>query len=309
MVITRALAIVLGGLALAPRAAAAHAGEPLAPHDLWTAWPMEPGVWLGLGLGAVLYVRGVREGWRRAGRGRLFPPAQLWTAALAFLVLFTALASPIHALGDALFSGHMVQHLLLITIAAPLILRADVFGAVLRGLPLRTRRGLVRHLRRSGAWYAWEALSLPIPALLLHAGTVWLWHLPTYYDAAVVSAGVHALEHGTMLVTALLFWRPVLSRARVVRLQGGLAVLYIFVFGMQAALLGALLTFASGPWYAAHQATVGAWGLDALEDQRLAGAIMWVPGGIAYLIAAARVFLGWMAELERHSPAAVEVPS
>lgn len=295
----------MAGVLLAPGVVAAHTDIPATPATLGSSWSAEPVVMIGLGLLFVLWARGVKRTWREAGPGRVFGAARIRAATIAFAALTAALVTPIDAVAAALFSAHMVQHLLLIVVAAPLLVRADVPGAVFRALSLASRRTLAAGLKTSGVARAWRALRHPIPAWVLHATVLWLWHLPFPYEAALRNDAVHAFEHATMLGSAVVFWIPVLTGASRTRMQGGAAVLYLFTFGMQASLLGALLTLAERPWYSAHLPWTSAWGLTLIEDQQLAGAIMWVPGGAAYLIAVARVFLGWMAALDVRSPTTV----
>lgn len=286
----------------------AHIGIPPAPHDALSAWTFEPAVVFGLATAAVLCTRGVRRTWQRAGAGRVFDARSTYAAAAGLAVLLIALVSPVDAIGSALFSAHMVQHLLLVSVAAPLLVAGGVTDAVFRGLPLVVRRSLARAAARTGIRYAWSGLRRPGPAFLLHVGFLWLWHLPQYYDAAIRFESVHALEHVTMLGSAFLFWIPLLGRNPRVRMPRGAAILYLFVFGLQMSLLGAALAMSDSPWYSGHAAWTAAWGLSPLEDQQVAGAIMWVPGGALYLAAVAVLFLGWMRDMEARSPVVVSEP-
>ncbi len=288
---------------LVPRAVAAHAALPATPRTFWTSWTLAPAVLIALGLVTFLWARGVAATWRTAGPGRVYTARDVHASAVAFAAIAAALISPLDATAEALFSAHMVQHLLLIVIAAPLLVRADVMGALFRALPLSSRRSLAAVLQHTGVADGWRRLRQPVPAWVLHAGVLWLWHLPVPYDAALRSEFLHALEHATMLGTAVIFWLPALDRASRARMSGGSAILYLFTFGMQASLLGALLTLADRPWYQGHMPWAATWGLTSLEDQQLAGAIMWVPGGAAYLVAVARVFLVWMARMDGRSAA------
>ena len=122
-------------------------------------------------------------------------------------------------------------------------------------------------------------------------------HAPRLYDAALRSEALHALQHGTFLGTALLFWWA-LIHGHAARRRYGLAVLYLFTTALHTTALGALLSLASGPLYPAYGSTQ-AWGLSPLQDQQLAGLIMWVPGGLAYLIAALILMLAWLKESDR----------
>jgi cytochrome c oxidase assembly factor CtaG len=116
---------------------------------------------------------------------------------------------------------------------------------------------------------------------------VWVWHLPGLYDRAVDDVATHVLEHVSFLATALLFWWLLTDRRARRRLGVGGATLYLFTAALSDTLLGAALSFSRRPWYTAHWGTTAAWGLTPLEDQQLAGLLMWVPAGLVYLVALA----------------------
>ena len=135
----------------------------------------------------------------------------------------------------------------------------------------------------------------PIAIVIAHAVALWAWHLPALYDAAIENSLLHALEHLLFLATAMAFWAFVLGRSgHLDRLQ---RVGLVFVTALQSSALGALIAFASEPLYRAH--LVNTSGLTALEDQQLAGAIMWVPPGVVYLCVMLVLLYGWFAQLER----------
>jgi cytochrome c oxidase assembly factor CtaG/cytochrome c2 len=273
--------------------AAAHDGTPPAPHDVLSAWSIEPGVLLACGLAVLLYARGVRGGnpGQRAGpRRRNVIFAGGVAAALA------ALISPLHAAGEGLASAHMLQHLLLIGAAAPLLAAAAPLGPILRGTPPAIRSAALRGWRRAGPVRAVLGRAAhPALAWAVHTGTVWTWHLPVPYDAALASDPLHALEHGTLLGTGLLFWWSVLRPALLGSARRGgpaaAGILPLFAVTVTTGGLGALLTFAREPLYGGHLATAHAWGLSALEDQQLAGLLMWVPGSLPYAAAAGFLLL------------------
>jgi putative membrane protein len=293
----RPILVKLAGLAAATAvlgaqtpAVLAHEGHPLAPHDLWWAWNLEPAILLSLGLTAWLYVRGLRA--PRLSRASLNFAAGLW-------VLAIALVSPIDALGSALFSGHMLQHMLLILAAAPLLVLGAPMAPLLLGLPRPARLRLGR-IWQAARWLqvVMHALAQPLVAWSLHALVFWAWHAPGLYQMALRSGAVHALEHFSLLGTALLFWWTV-APARGARSGApGLAVLLLFTMAIQSGLLGVLITFAPEPWYGAYRVTTAAWGLSPLEDQQLAGAGMWVASGAAYLLAALGLFAAWLNRIE-----------
>jgi putative membrane protein len=281
----RRAALVPLALAALPRAAWAHAGRAPEPHDLWSSWTFAPAVVVGLVLAVWCYARGVHRLWRAAGRGHGIAPWRVACFAGAILAIALALLSPIDAVATALFAVHMTQHMLLVVVAAPLLIAGDAALATLWAFDVATRRRIAAWWRRRRALPAvWNTVRVPLVAWTLHVGALWLWHVPTLYDAALRDERLHVAEHAAFFVTALLFWYPVLERARG-RFRIGTAVLYLFGAGLQCTLLGAAITFARHPWYVGHYATAAAWGLTPLEDQQLAGLIMWIPAGLAYLVA------------------------
>jgi putative membrane protein len=269
----------------------AHGDALTGAHDLLSKWGQEPIALFGLAIVAVTYARGRRAQRACARRGRrtgTLPPAPRRSGAFlgAWLALFVALVSPVDPLGEALFAGHMVQHLLLTLVAAPLLAFSDAGTTLLWAFPLRLRRAIGRVIASPPVRRLRYLFTNALVAWTLHAATIALWHTPALYDLAVANDAAHALEHTSFLVTALLFWWPLLSPRRRARLEPGLALFYLFTATIASALLGAAISMAGAPWYAAHAATAPAWGLSALEDQQLAGLIMWVPAGFVYLGAA-----------------------
>ncbi len=282
----------------------AHAARPLAPHDLASAWSPDPLLLGGLLLAWLVYRRGQPGGVGRhtdARRARCF--------AGALLILFVALVSPLDALAGALASAHMVQHVLLILVAAPLLALAAPASALLRGSPLAVRQASGRWRRRLRlSPRRLRVLGGPIVVWLVHVVAVWFWHGAVPYDAALRSEALHFLEHTSFLVTGVLFWRVIVGvRGGATRLPHGLGVLLLFATAMQSVFLSVLLTFARTPWYTGYT-TTSVWGLDPLADQQLAGVIMWIPGGLIYLGAALTLVVVWLRTIERQSVCAEAVP-
>jgi putative membrane protein len=238
---------------------------------------------LALLIAGAVYALGIFRLWRRAGRGRgiAFPRVACFAAGLIAIAI--ALFSPLDAMSEELFSAHMVQHLLLVIVAAPLLVLGEPQYVMLWVPRVDARRSVARWWRRNDALRAaWSAVSRPSIAWLLHVGALWTWHAPRLYDAALRDGRIHVFEHLTFLLTALLFWWVALDRHR---LRVGVATFYLFAAGLQGTLLGALLTIARHPWYVAHYTTTQSWGLTPMEDQQLAGLIMWIPAGLVYLVA------------------------
>jgi len=273
----------------------AHPGQPPAPHDLWSAWTLHPVLLGGLLLAAWAFRRGQSRGPKRqVDRWR----ARCFTAALVALGL--ALLSPLDALSSALASAHMVQHLLLLLVAAPLLALSAPSSAILRGSPLAVRRASGRWRRRLGLTHRNLAvLRHPAVVWLLHVAVLWFWHAALPYDAALASEPLHLLEHVIFLVTAILFWHVLISPRGRDQVSPGLGVLLVFAMAMQSVVLSALLTFARTPWYSRYADTTAPWGLDPLADQQLAGVIMWIPAGVIYLVAALTLLASWVRSTER----------
>ena len=278
-----------------------HAGQPLAPHDLWRAWSFEPGVVIALGLTSVVYARGVREALSRARRSRALLEREVAFFWSGLAILTLALISPLHSAGSVLFSAHMIQHEILMGLAAPLLVLGKPAVPIIWGLPesMRSPVGLAFSARTPKA--IWSLLTRPFVAFLIHAAAIWIWHAPQLYGASVTSEAVHALQHASFLLTALLFWWSVFHSRRHGRVQGD-AVIYLFLTAIHTTLLGALLSMADTPLYPVYRDVLTKpWGFSALEDQQLGGLIMWVPGGVVYLAAA----LYLMLKLIRESAARV----
>jgi putative membrane protein len=266
----------------------------------WRSWTWEPITVLLLIVSAFVYQRGVRALWRRAGRDR---GIRVWEAAafaLGLVSLAVALLSPLAWLSSVLFSAHMTQHEVLMLVSAPLL----VFGRPLfAGLWAFTpdERGTVgRWLQATPLIRTWHALSAPLAVFLLHAAALWIWHVPAFYEAALVNEGLHAVQHLTLLVTAALFWWGMVH-GRYGRTGYGVAVLYVFLTALHSSVLGALLTMAPGVWYRTYSSTGVAWQIDALQDQQLAGLLMWVPSGVLFIVFGLALLAAWLGESERRA--------
>ena len=271
----------------------AHAGQPPAPHDLWAAWNLDPVLVAGFGATAWAYRRGAAGRWRDVDRPRA------WCFAAALVALGVALVSPLDALSGALASAHMVQHVLLVLVAAPLLALSAPSADLLRGSPSALRGAAFRWRRRLRLTSArLRPLRHPVTVWLLHVGALWFWHAAGPYDAALASEPIHILEHASFLLTGLLFWRVVVSTRGAVRVPHGFAILLVFTMALQSTFLAMLLTFANSPWYSGYATTTRLWRLHPLADQQLAGVIMWIPAGIIYVGAAIGLTVVWLRAIE-----------
>ena len=231
-----------------------------------------------LGMSGLLYAVGLSRMPRSAGRVRNFVAAQV--------VLAFALAMPHGSL-----TAHMVQHVLLLVVAAPLLASGAPLPTMLWALPRRWREralGLWRAVLRSHvrSWALWVGAALVVQSVVMLG-----WHAPSLYEAAVREDLLHALQHAGYIVTATVFWWAVGLGSR--RRHGG-AVPVLFAAALPGTVLGAGLTLAGAPWYG---------GYPSLADQQLAGVVMWGFAGLAYVLAAACLFGLWLAGLERETPA------
>jgi putative membrane protein len=195
----------------------------------------------------------------------------------------------------------MVQHELLMVVAAPLIALAAPLVALMWALPPRGRRRVMQAVRRRGVAGAWAAITAPAAVWLLHAVTLWVWHMPSLFDAALRSETIHAVQHLSFFWTAALFWWG-MAHGRYGRLGYGAAVVYVFATAVHSGVLGALLTLSPHVWYplyATATSATAAFGLTPLEDQQLAGLLMWVPAGVIFIAGGLFFFAAWLRESER----------
>ncbi len=238
------------------------------------------------------------------GRGRsASSPGERWRTA-AFVAglaaIVAALGTPIDALADELFWVHMVQHILLISVAAPLLALARPWNRMWRGFPLDFRRAVAREVSAAPRW----APLRRVAAIAAGAGASWLifnlnfcaWHLPVLYDAALRSPPVHALEHLLFFATALLFWtRVVYSPPWRSRLSQLGKVVYLGSTMVVGWVLAIVLAVAGSPIYSAYAERASRPGhISAFTDQQFAAGVMWVPGSISYAVAIIVIAYRWL---------------
>jgi len=223
-------------------------------------------------------------------RGRLVPRSAWFLAGLVVLIL--ALDSPLDALGDAyLFSAHMLQHLLLILVVPPCLLLGTPKEAIERLLQKRPAASVEKRLNR------------PVAAWWIGMGTVWLWHIPALYNAALANENVHLVEHLTFLAASTLFWWPVLAPVEERRMKPMGAVIYLFFAAVANSILGILLAYSSPGIYPAYVNPVdeygildlirNQWGISSALDQQAGGLLMWIAGSPVYLLGAIQALSRW----------------
>lgn len=258
-------------------------------------WSIEPGIVAPLVLSAALYGRGVVE-LRGRGRARALQAWEALSFAAGWTIVALALLSPLHDVSEQLFSAHMIQHELLMALAAPLLVLGRPMMVMLWGLSVRARHVVARVTRQRLVHDAWEVVARPLDAWLIHGIAIWVWHLPWLFEATLHSGAIHALQHASFLGSALLFWWSIAhGQARAGR---GMSIIYLFTTAVHTGVLGALMAFARAPWYPTYASGATAWGFTPMADQQLAGLIMWIPASVAYLIAALAIMRHWLRDSE-----------
>ncbi|WP_048710157.1 cytochrome c oxidase assembly protein [Microvirga massiliensis] len=268
------------------------------PQDIWTAWSLSPAIVLPLVLVSLLYLRGflaVRATGAASRTGSL--RAGLFAAGIACLIV--ALVSPVCRLAAMLAWAHMIQHVLLV-VGAPLLLAWGRPGReLLVGLPafVRAMAGTARQVpEKPPPQHAYLFI-----AFVLYGANIWLWHIPALYEAALLTVGLHLLMYTALLIVSLLFWHAVLETFRTPGAASGTAALLLFFTFLHTGFLGILLTFSPKVWYPLIALRGAAWGLPPLDDQRLAGLIMWIPMGSVYCVVALALLARLIADSGRLS--------
>lgn len=274
-----ALLLLFGGTA----PAIAHGVE---VHGEWPVWTFDPWVITPLLMAAGLYAAGSVRLWRRSGGARALRMRQAGLYALGWLALAGALVSPLHWLGEHMFTFHMIEHEIVMAIAAPLLALSRPAGAALWALPKGLRQAFAMLARSRAGRSLWRGLTRPASATLVHGVALWIWHAPGLLDATVTDVVLHRLQHLSFFLSALLFWWALVRRA-----DAGTAAAHVFLTMLHMSALGALIALSPRLLYPVQTAEAQRWGLTPMEDQQLAGLVMWVPAGTVYA-AAALVFAG-----------------
>ena len=288
-------------LAMAPLPAArAHTLSADATGVPDIGWTFEPWVVVLLVVTLGLYLAGYLRLRARSRRARGFRLRQFGAFVLGWAMTVLALVSPLDALGAALFSAHMVQHEVLMLLAAPLLVLGRPLAVWMWALPSSWRPAIGHGLHAPGVRGSWRWMTSPSVAWAFHALALWAWHAPPLFEAALTRPGIHTLQHASFFVSALFFWWTVLPGRRG-HTGDGHAMLSVFTTMLHTGALGALLTLAPGLWYPIYVTPTTALGFDPLQDQQLGGLIMWVPGGLAYFLAGLAIALRYV--LDRRTPA------
>jgi putative membrane protein len=282
-------------LALTAAPAAAHSvGGAL---NSWSAWSYDPWLLTPLYLIGIGFYVGTQRVWYAAGFNHGVQVPQVAAFWAGWLVLGLAITSPLHWLGERLFSAHMIEHELMMVVAAPLMAYARINGALLWSLP-QGWRAIAGRLAVTGPIAAcWRAISHPIAATALHGLALWLWHAPPLYRLVLENGAVHRLQHVSFFLTALLFWWVLFcgrGAGRGTHIRDGISVACLFVTVLHSGLLGALLTLSPRLWFPQQGLLAAEFGLTPLEDQQLAGLLMWIPMGTIYTCAGLFFAYRWL---------------
>ncbi|MBV8776035.1 MAG: cytochrome c oxidase assembly protein, partial [Alphaproteobacteria bacterium] len=283
--------------------ALAHVEATVTPRSL--AWNWEPWILGSLAAAVLCYTAGVVRLRRRVGRAGPLRVGHMTAFAAGMASLLVVLVSPLDGIADQLFWVHMVQHLVLLLAAAPLLVLGRPALAFLWAFGPRGRKRVGRWWSGFGIRRGIDGLMHPVLVWLLFCGVFVSWHFPGPYQAALANEGVHTLEHLSFLVTALMFWSIVIEPSGRRRLGHGPTLVFVVTAAILSGLPGALIALAPRPLYPAHAAGEAEWGLSPIADQQLAGVVMWIPGGVIYLVAAACLFLRWLQHESESSPSAV----
>lgn len=227
-------------------------------------------------------------------------PVETWQKVCFYTgvgLLILALLPPIDPLSDQLFWVHMVQHLMITHVGMPLMLFGIPFFVIIRGMPLWFRRKVYIPILKSNVLgFLDKTIARPLPALIFFELNYWFWHVPRFYNLALMNDVFHLVEHALFAISSMLLWRNIIDPhpmkaplplpARILMLGFIMAVNII---------LSAILTFADEVLYAYQGIPMPSWFAHwgHLQDQRLGGLIMWVPGGLINLIAMTCVFFVW----------------
>lgn len=249
----------------------------------WSEWRVYPSFMLGWALLVAAYFLAVGPLRHRFPGSSPVPARKVASFAAAMAMMFLALQGPLHELSDFfLFSAHMVQHLVLILAMPPFLLY---------GIPDWMLRPAMRR-RAVAAAARW--LTFPLVAFALNNVIFLAWHFPGPYDLMMRNHDVHVTMHLMIMVTGTIMWWPVMSPLpELPRIAPPLQMVYLFLVGIPMMISAALITFSRTPLYSWYVEAPRLFPLSPLEDQRLGGVIMWVPGGLILWVAITAVYFRW----------------
>ena len=283
-------AIAVLALIGVPVAAWGHAGH---RHAEAAGWTLDASVTAPLAIALLLYATGFARRWRRSRLGRNRMPRETALFGAGWLVLAAALVSPLHEAGERSFAAHMIEHELIMLVAALALATSGAGPTLLWALPGGARQSFGRFVHLGAVDRTWAALSSPWIATALQAIALWLWHAPALFDMALAREGWHVAQHLSFLLTALLFWWAMARADAEGRV--GVASFCLLITASVGAALGALMALSSSPWYAVYGGMgMTPYGLTPEQDQQMAGLIMWIPGGVVHMGAAFVILYRWL---------------
>ena len=296
LAVSAALAVALGAPATAVAHGAAQGPPPTDPLGIALAWHLDLPMILGLTIAAAAYLSAA-DSVSGAHRANPWPRRRTVAYLAGVAAVGLALLSPIDTLSDDLLTVHMVQHLLLVSVAAPLFAVSGIGTLALRATSADVRNRYLLPVLHSRFV---SALTFPVVGWVAFAGVMWGSHFTTLYNAALLDDVVHAIEHLLYLGASCLFWWPLLSPDPLRwRIHPGAKLVALLAQMPPMSFLAVTIAWASAPLYAAYLGRTDAFGIDALSDQRVAGSLMWVTGDLALLVPG--VFI--LAALLRHEEA------
>jgi putative membrane protein len=247
----------------------------------WTSFSIHPSTVIGIVALAALYV------WRaRVGEREGAPPlgrAKPTLFGVGLVLMFFSLNGWLHDLSDSyLFSAHMVQHLILVLVIAPLMLMGTPGWMLRPALDVPGVRPVARWLTKP--MHAFAVFNLMFCA----------WHLPLLYNAALEYHPLHIVEHLLFLATAVIMWWPILSPLpELPRLSYPGQMLYLFLMTLPMSVVSVYIALASSVLYPTYAAAPRLWGISPMADQMMGGLIMWIPGGVYFISIISVVFFRW----------------
>ncbi|MGN6588876.1 MAG: cytochrome c oxidase assembly protein [Sphingomicrobium sp.] len=274
--------------------AALSSASPVAhgAHSEALGWTLDPLLTVPLLLALATYL----IGWNKLSR-RASTPVRPALFLSGWVILTLSLVSPLHEAGERSFTMHMIEHEMIMLVASLLLAASNTGGVLAWGLPRPLRQAL------AGSWKSplqglWRKLTDPITATVVQGVVMWTWHAPALFNRALDSFGWHVAQHSCFFLSSLFFWCAMLHPRG--RSAGyGVSAACLFATSLIGGALGALMSLSSSPWYADYAAMgMTGIGLDPVDDQRLAGLIMWIPGGLVHGVAALALFYRWLKSSE-----------
>ncbi len=268
--------------------------------DASLQWSFSPLVLAGVALPLALYTLGL---YRTSEQVPARLPDRLHIGGFfaGIIVVFVALCSPVETLGDTIFSMHMAQHIILMMAAPPLLVWSHPWPMFRAAFSPRWQQRIAEVWAASRLDLVATFIMHPVVVWLLFCGSFVFWHLPVPYDLGLNYELAHTLEHASFLLTALAFWTIIIEPSGNRRLSYATTLLYLVVTVVISDMPGALMVLSPRPLYPIHASGAASWGMTLMQDQQLAGLIMWIPAGAIYIAAAIWLFVKLLEESEKRT--------